>query len=151
MAQSISSFWPLPTPAATSPNSTKSLANCRRSSGKGSRDDGRCSLIFRPTAAWDQIYHDMTTQPDDIAIFHFGGHANEGQVLLDSHLGATAVESKGLASLLRAQAELETGVPQRLLDPAAGPTPARCRRAGGYRYCETDRRSRRMRRRGGFL
>ena len=64
------------------------------------RDDGRCSLIFRPTATWDQIYHDMTTQPDDIAIFHFGGHADEGQVLLDSHLGATAVESKGLASLL---------------------------------------------------
>ena len=98
MAQSISSFWPLPTPAATSPNSTKSLANC--SALRRFRDDGRCSLIFRPTATWDQIYHDMTTQPDDIAIFHFGGHADEGQVLLDSHLGATAVESKGLASLL---------------------------------------------------
>ena len=44
------------------------------------------------------IYQVLTTQPDDIAIFHFGGHADEGQVLLDSHLGAASVASEGLAS-----------------------------------------------------
>ena len=62
--------------------------------------DGRCSLLFKPDATWDQIYQVLTTQPDDIAIFHFGGHAREGQLLLDSHLGATPVEAEGLAALL---------------------------------------------------
>jgi WD40 repeat protein len=62
--------------------------------------EGRCSLLFEPDSSWDQIYHILTTQPDDIAIFHFGGHAREGQVLLDSHLGATPVEAEGLAALL---------------------------------------------------
>jgi WD40 repeat protein len=64
------------------------------------RDDGRCSLIFKPAATWEQIYEVLTTRPDDIAIFHFGGHAQEGQVLLDSHLGAAPVGGEGLASLL---------------------------------------------------
>src|SRR4051812_10014383 len=31
------------------------------------RDDKRCSLIFQPTATWDQIYKVLTSQPDDIA------------------------------------------------------------------------------------
>jgi hypothetical protein len=62
--------------------------------------DGRCSLLFEADATWDQVYQILTTQPDDIAIFHFGGHANEGQMLLDSHLGASSVEGEGLAVLL---------------------------------------------------
>src|SRR5262245_36378313 len=64
------------------------------------RDDGRCSKIFMPAATWELIYEVLTTRPDDVAIFHFGGHAREGQMLLDSHLGATSVSGEGLASLL---------------------------------------------------
>src|SRR5262245_44092968 len=71
------------------------------------QEDGRCTLILEPAATWGQIYEVLTSQPDDIAIFHFGGHAHEGQVLLDSHLGAAFVEGEGLAALLGRRANLK--------------------------------------------
>ena len=75
------------------------------------RDDGRCSLIFKPTATWDQIYQVLITQPDDIAIFHFGGHADEGRLLLDNHLKGPP-QWRGRDWRRRsAQGEPEVGVP----------------------------------------
>jgi hypothetical protein len=71
------------------------------------RDDDRCSLIFKPNATWDDLYQVLTSQPDNIAIFHFGGHAREGQVLLDDHLGVAFVGGEGLAALLGRRANLK--------------------------------------------
>ena len=85
------------------------------------RDDGRCSLIFKPAATWEQIYEVLTTRPDDIAIFHFGGHAQEGQVLLDSHLGAASVGGEGLASLLRRRRNLKLTSPTKSRDRSFRP------------------------------
>ena len=75
---------------------------------EGFAREGRCELIFRPNATLDQIYQVLTSYRDRIAIFHYGGHADSGRLLLESALGAaTANAQEALASLLGQQAGMK--------------------------------------------
>jgi len=69
--------------------------------------DGRCTLIFRPNATLDQLYHDLQQYRDRIAIIHYGGHADSGRLLLEASLKGGPAHADGLATLLGQQRGLK--------------------------------------------
>src|SRR5205823_4133848 len=69
--------------------------------------EGRCTLVFRPNATLEQIFDVLAAQRDRIALFHFGGHADSGRLMLDSALGRAPAHGPGLATLLGQQLGLQ--------------------------------------------
>lgn len=65
--------------------------------------EGRCTLVYRPNSTLEEIYDVLTEYRDRIAIFHFGGHADSGRILLDSAVGQAPAHGTGLAKLLGQQ------------------------------------------------
>jgi hypothetical protein len=74
---------------------------------EGFAREGRCELVFRPNATLEQILDVLTTYRDRVALFHYGGHADSGRLLLESSLGAAMANAQGLATLLGQQAGLK--------------------------------------------
>ncbi len=69
--------------------------------------EGRCRLEFRPNATLEQIFEVLTKQRDRIALFHFGGHADSGRLMVESALGCAPAHGQGLATLLGQQHGLQ--------------------------------------------
>jgi hypothetical protein len=61
---------------------------------EGFAREGRCELIFRPNATLEQIFDILTSYRDRIALFHYGGHADSGRLLLESTLGAATANAQ---------------------------------------------------------
>jgi hypothetical protein len=74
------------------------------------RQDGRCQVEVRYNATADVVW-DAFLDPDlhgRIAVFHFGGHAGGGEILLETREGTTAeVHAAGLAGFLGLQEGLQ--------------------------------------------
>jgi hypothetical protein len=72
--------------------------------------NGLCEVIMRPNATAGDIFDVFQRQEsrDRIAVFHYGGHANAYQLLLDSAKGGVApAAAKGLAAFLGQQRGLQ--------------------------------------------
>ena len=69
--------------------------------------EGRCTLVFKPNATLEQIFNILTEQLNRIAIFHYGGHADGGRLMLESALGRAPAYGPGLATLLGQQRGLQ--------------------------------------------
>jgi hypothetical protein len=62
---------------------------------------GRCKLKFRPNVTLEQLYQDLLAEDrDQIAIVHYGGHADAGQLMLEEGMESGPAHAKGLATLL---------------------------------------------------
>lgn len=67
-----------------------------------------CPLVLLPSATLDEILTAFQTYRDRIVVFHFAGHANGFQLLLESSSGGVhRVGAKGLASFLGQQQGLQ--------------------------------------------
>ena len=81
-----------------------------------------CEVVIRTDVTVDEIldvFQDQRYQ-HRIAIFHFGGHANGYQLLLETAAGkSAAADAGGLAAFLSQQRGLEFGLSQWLLHSAA--------------------------------
>jgi formylglycine-generating enzyme required for sulfatase activity len=72
------------------------------------QQQGWCEVVVRPYATIDDILDVFLNYPDRIAIFHFAGHANGYQLLLESAEGQVAVaDAGGLAAFLGQQEGLQ--------------------------------------------
>lgn len=70
--------------------------------------DGLCESDFLPDATLDQVFGAFRRFKDRIAVFHFSGHANHLELLLENMEGKTvAAHARGLAKFLGAQNGLE--------------------------------------------
>ena len=66
--------------------------------------DGRCKPVVRTNTTIPELFDVFQDQRGRIAIFHFGGHANSYQLLLETANGAPAVvDAGGLAAFLAQQ------------------------------------------------
>ena len=66
--------------------------------------DGRCKPVVRANTTIPELFDVFQDQRGRIAIFHFGGHANSYQLLLETATGAPAVvDAGGLAAFLAQQ------------------------------------------------
>lgn len=74
------------------------------------RRDGLCELVELSNATADDIFN-VFQKPEyrnRIAVFHYGGHANGYQLLLESSMGkATPAQSDGFAAFLSQQNGLQ--------------------------------------------
>ena len=74
------------------------------------RKNNLCEYVERSNATADDLF-DVFQNPeyrDRIAVFHYGGHANDYQILLESAQGEVATaEAKGLAAFLGQQHGLQ--------------------------------------------
>jgi hypothetical protein len=72
--------------------------------------NGLCELVVHESATWDEIrdvFHDPKYR-HRIALFHYGGHANGYQLLLETAEGkSAAAHAVGLAEFLGQQRELQ--------------------------------------------
>ncbi len=67
-----------------------------------------CPLVLLPSATLDEILSAFQTYRDRIVVFHYAGHANGFQLLLESSTGGVhRVGAKGLASFLGQQQGLQ--------------------------------------------
>ena len=104
---------------------------------------GLCEVVVRSNSTAGDIFK-VFQDPEyrnRIAIFHYGGHANGYQLLLESAAGqAAAADAGGLAAFLGAAAGTATGVPERLFDAAADAGTAGREHPGGDLHVAGDRR-----------
>lgn len=67
-----------------------------------------CDYILRPFATLDQILGDFSKHRNEIIFFHYAGHANSFQLLLEDSAGkVAAANARGLADFLSQQRGLE--------------------------------------------
>ncbi len=79
-----------------------------RTALEGSQEAGLCELVLRANATIQEILDVFQKYRNRVAVFHYGGHANGYQLLLESSAGqAEAADAGGLAAFLGGQAGLE--------------------------------------------
>src|SRR5262249_52033787 len=62
---------------------------------------GLCRLIVRTNATLDEILGVFTEYRDRVVVFHYGGHADSGRLLLESAApGGAGAHAGGLAAFL---------------------------------------------------
>ena len=79
-----------------------------RESFRRAEQQGLCECIFRPNATREEIFEVFRDYRHRVVAFHYGGHANSFQLLLETREGKTApTDAAGLADFLRQQRGLE--------------------------------------------
>jgi hypothetical protein len=69
---------------------------------------GICEILYEPHASLDQIFDKFQKYRERIQVFHFGGHANSVQLLLQDHQGKPqAAHAQGLMAFLGQQRGLK--------------------------------------------
>lgn len=88
-------------------NLPNELDGIRRALQKA-KQDGLCEVVERTNTTVEHILDVFQEYPDRIAIFHYGGHADSYELLLESLTGEHAVaHSTGLVSFLAKQKGLQ--------------------------------------------
>src|SRR5271166_2527852 len=63
--------------------------------------NGLCRLELLPNATLDQVFDVFTRNRDQVAVFHYAGHADSGRLLLESSApGGASAHAAGLATFL---------------------------------------------------
>lgn len=71
------------------------------------KQKGLCDLVVKPYATLDDILSVFRVFRNQIAVFHYGGHAHYDQLRLESDSGSAAADASGLAAFLSQQSGLQ--------------------------------------------